>query len=292
MALPSIRIRTPRTDVAKLQGLAAAEISALRTSGIETVEELEARVAREGFSSTVPDGGVSARALFDALVQHVLLEAAGKTYPFPRRALAFLRTKWMDVLLLALAGGIAAGILHAAGRPERVVVAVRDLAPFRMIGPEDVEERRTEAEFGAFTSAEAVVGHFPLHFVPAEKPLLKDRLSRVRFAGPHEMDGRRILSLPVSAQSLPLAVPGTRVALLLSPRTPPDSAAAAPVVVNDVMVLNALGAGDTAAVVVAVPEAALAALAPSLGSFQAFVLGHVRPTRSIPAGDPAAPPRR
>jgi hypothetical protein len=261
-------------EIGRLSGISYGEASDLRSQGIRTVEALEARVALLGLPAAVQGRLASPGTIREALAQHALREAEGETRPLALRVLRFPRTNWLDVAVAVLLALAVAGVARAILRPERSVVAVRDLAAFQVIGPADVEVRSTAADFGVFAAAEDAVGRFPLQVVPAGGALRRDRLSRIRFPRPEELAGRRILTLPVAPHALALARPGTRVAVLLVPGDSAGARATAGSLVEDVMVLNAGGAGDTASLVVAVREAALPALR-SLGSSQAIVLQQV-----------------
>lgn len=278
-------------EIGRLKGISDEEASDLRSHGIRTVEALEERVARQGLPAVVQGRLVSLRTIREALAQHALRDAAGKTRPLLLRVLRFPKTHWLDVIVGALLVLAGVGIERARRHPGQSVVAVRDLAAFQVIGPKDVKVSSTAADFGVFTASGDVVGRFPLQGVSAGEPLRRDRLGG-RLPDPEELEGRRIVSLPVAPHAVALARPGSRVALLLSPRDLRAAGPAADPVVEDVMVLNAIGAGDSSSLVVAVREGALPALR-SLGSSQAIVLGQVTlpPSGPGPRRGSAAPSR-
>lgn len=233
----------------------------LEAAGLRTRTALAERVAQVGLTATAEETGVDRGCLRDALAHYSLDEAEGRTRPLPLRLLAQLVLNWRELVLLGLLAAAVLGLDRARGRPEGEVVAVRDLAPFQVIGEKDVRVRRTEAGFGTFASPGEVTGRFPLQVVAQGKPLLRDRVSRVRFTA--ELEGRSVLSLPVTPNSATLAVPRSRVLLLVSPT---EGGADAPfAVLRDVIVLDSRVAGDTSSVVVAVSAADSVVLAPLLG---------------------------
>ena len=248
-------------EVGKLPELTDAERAHLAGGELYTRTALAARVARDGLETTARTGIDPVR-LRDALASYSLAEVKGKTRPFPVRALRQVFINWREIVLLAALVLLAAGIRRAAGHPERVVEATRDLSPFHVIGPGDVTERRTEAGFGVYASPGDVVGRFPLQAIVAGAPLARDRLSRVRFERPAELQGRRVVALPVTRQSAALAVPGSRVFLLLSPTQGGETKSH---VLKDVIVLNARAAGDTSSMVVAMTGSDFDAMGPLLG---------------------------
>jgi hypothetical protein len=129
--------------------------------------------------------------------------------------------------------------------------------------------------------------------VPSGEPLRSDRLSRIRYAPAAELQGRRILSLAVPKRALPLAVAGTHAALLLSPREQDARSAADATVIDDVIVLNAAVADDTASVVVAVLEKDVRTVARLLGASDVFITQKVSaPAPPAPAPAPAPAARR
>jgi hypothetical protein len=249
--------------IRKLPKLTDEARAKLAAAGLRTRRALAERVAQVGLSATAGETGVDRGCLRDALAHYSLDEAEGRTRPLPLRLLAQLVLNWRELVLLGLLAGAVLGLDRARGRPEREVVAVRDLAPFQVIGEKDVRVRRTEAAFGTFASPGEVTGRFPLQVVAQGKPLLRERVSGVRFTRPADLEGRSVLSLPVTPNSATLAVPRSRVLLLVSPT---EGGADAPfAVLRDVIVLDSRVAGDTSSVVVAVSAADSAVLAPLLG---------------------------
>jgi hypothetical protein len=263
---------------------------ALGTDHITTVSELQAfrdSVVKVGFDTAV-NGKKDKHALWRALAALELHDAAGGLDAAPCRTWAFMRANWMEAILLVLAVVLAGLGVRAALGPEQMVVARRNLQPFQVIDTADVKQVRAWADFGVAANAADVVGKFPLGLVPSGEPLRKDRLSRIRYAPATELRGRRILSLAIPKRALPLTVAGTHAALLLSPR---DVAARAadPVVIDDVIVLNAAEAGDTASVVIAVLEKDVHTVARLLATSEVFIVQTVTAPAS-PATPHASPP--
>ena len=286
-----------RTDVGDLAGLSPIEVDRLRSAGFATAEALRDLVATDGLDAAVERTWVSTRRLRRALARHAVREAEGRTRPPALRALEWAGDNRLELCLLVLAVLAAAGLARAALRPERDVVAVSDLAPFRIIGPADVEERRTQADFGTFASPADVVGRFPLEKVPAGEPLRRELLGRVRFERGDELAGHRVVAVPVAPHSVALALPGARVTLLLVPEGDQEAGQQAHVV-DGAMVMDVRGAGDTASLVVAIPEAALPGALPALGGSRAVVLQRVPPAPAAASppgaageGQRAPPPR-
>jgi len=271
------RSRQARPDITKLEWIASSHASALIHAGVGTREQLLDRVAADGLDATLAKTSVDPARVRDALARYVLREVTTATHRWPSRVLREVVANWREALLAVLVVLTVLGVVRAAGRPERVVVAVRDLAPFQVIGPADVKEVATEADFGTFASGAEVAGRFPFQVVAAGKPLRRDRVSRIRFPRPSELEGRRIVSLPVAKRSAALAVPTTRVTLVLSPRDGQAAGATAGAILDDVIVLDASAEGDTSLIVVALRKDDLPALARLLGNSELTVVQPVAP---------------
>ncbi|HVG46492.1 MAG TPA: SAF domain-containing protein [Longimicrobium sp.] len=256
----------------RLDGVVEAnERKALEDRGLHTRSALAARVAKTGLTATAK-APVERAHLRKALAAYVVAEVNGKAHPLPARVIGELWASRRELVLVALIGLAAYGVVRALGRPERHVVAARDLAPFQVIGPADVKADDADVDFGVYASPADVVGRVPLHVIGEGDPLRKDDLSRVSFAQQEGLDGRRIVSLTLPEPSAALAVPRSRVTLLLSPRSGAPPADSGGAVVTDVIVLASRMAGDTSSIVVAVGEGDLGALARLLGRTQVTVV--------------------
>jgi hypothetical protein len=251
-----------RDSVRKLKELNDAERATLALGELCTRTELASLVARDGLTATVAQTRMDRGRLRDALVRYSLAEAKGRTRALPVRVLRAVAGNWRELVLLALAGFAAAGVWRALGHPESVLVAAHDMAPYQVIGAGDVKQRRTEAGFGTYARPGEVTGRFPLQPVTAGDAMRRDRLSRFRVTRPADLRDRRVVSLPVTRQSAPLAAPGSRVLLLLSPTQAGDGGAR---VLHDAIVLDARVAGDTSSVVVAITVGDFDVLGPLLG---------------------------
>ena len=268
------------------------DIERLRKAKLTTRAELVAKAAADGLGPTavrtlvdphllegkdadaanaVKEG--ARERLRDALAASFLAEKDGTDRSRLRRGLA--RITWLEPVLLLLLALVAFGVWRALQRPERQVVAARELYPFQVLAPGDVRVDTTFAAFGTFSDPGAVVGRFPLRVVQPGDPLVRSGLSAVRGPRLDELEGRRIVSLPVPAQSAALAVPRTRVTLLLSPRERRGDASEA-AVLTDVIVLDRRVSGDTSSIVVALPgDSSVATLARALAASQVYVVQQV-----------------
>lgn len=154
-----------------------------------------------------------------------------------------------------------------------VVRPTAGLAPYQVIGPEDLRETVMPRETAAVTSVDAALGRYTLRSVPHGAPLHSGDISGVRVSEA-DLRGKRILSVPVRAGTISAGVVhGARVSLLLSPRanglpyaTPPAAARS-----FDAMVLSVVPQGAAASLVVAVDQDDLQTILPLLGTSEVFV---------------------
>src|SRR4051794_37538803 len=273
----------------KLSGLDPPDEQKLAADGITTLSALRTGgsvVVKQGFA--VAAAGKDGGALWRALALLELRAAAGKMDAPAMRAWTFIRANWMEGFLLVFALLLASLSLRAVLLPERMMVARRDLSPFEVIDSAAVEQKRPwGADFGTFAKSDDVVGRFPLRAIPSGEVLRTEQLSRVRYQPATELNGRRILSLPLARRSLRLAVAGTHAGLLLSPRS--ADAQAVPALINDVVVLNA-EAGDSASVVLAVLENDMPAVERLLATSEVYLVQKQAAPATSPPALPAAPP--
>jgi hypothetical protein len=245
----------------RLEGLTPAERATLAVGELCTRRALAARVARDGLRTTAARTNIDPARLRDALAPYALREAEGRTRPLSIRAAAEVLRNWHELVLLAMLVLAVVGVRRVLDRPERVVVAARDLVPYQVIGAADLRQRRTEAGFDTYPAVDSVIGLFPLRVINTGERVRRDQMSRVRISDPADLRGRRVLGLAVTAQSAALAAPGSRVSLLF---TPTDEEQGTARLVGDVLVLDARAAGDSPSVVVALRADDFTALGPLL----------------------------
>jgi hypothetical protein len=252
-------VREWRDGVGKLQGLDPAELKTLRGGDLHTRTALAATVARDGLTATATRNRLNRVHLRDAMAMYALREADGRTRPLSMRVLRWVWRNWLEGVLLMVLLLAALGVRRALERPERVVIAARDLVPYQVIAPADVQQARKEAGFGTYGSLDDVIGLYPLRVINDGDAVRKDQMSRVRIADPAHLRDRRVLALSVAPQSAALAAPGSRVILLFTPTSEEETAQR---VVRDVLVLDARATGDSSFVVAAVSLRDFDALGP------------------------------
>ena len=242
------RVRRWVDGVGKLAELNDADRNQLTSHGLDTRAALAEHVGRAGLTKTVQESRVDRDRLLISLAHYAQAEADGRTRALPLRVIRTLWRNRREGVLLALLLLAIFGVRRALERPERVVIAARDLVPYQVIGETDVGQRKTEAGFDTYPSLDSVIGLYPLRVINAGEPVRRDLMSRVRIANPADLRDRRVLGLSVTRQSAALAAPGSRVILLFTPTAAEDTAQRA---VRDAIVLDARAAGDTSSIVVA-----------------------------------------
>lgn len=268
-------LRHDNDDIAKVDGLSPGDAKTLRVAGIGTRGALVAlvgKVAAGGIDAATPNLSPAERkAVCDVLARYVLSDIEGETRPLPIRVVRRTAANWREVALFLLLIAAACGVTRAIRQPEQAVVAKHDLVAFQVIDSEDVEVVRAPTDFSTFAKEIEVLGRFPLRMVKAGEPLRRDSLSRTSFPRTADREGRRIVSIPIDRHSMALAVPRTRVDLLLSPRSADDTGSSVSIL-TDAIVVDAQATGDTSWIVVALRERDLSTLTRLLASSQVFVV--------------------
>ena len=275
--------RHSRRDIAGLEGLSPSDVAELRAAGLHTLTELLERIATEGFDATVPGDPECRRNVRRALASYALREADGQEDSIHTRSLAFLTHHWLDLLLLLLLSVGLVGVVRATWYPEAQVITTRDLVPFQVVDSADVEVRRSAAGFGTLGTSDQAIGRLTLEPITAGAPLRGEQLSRLRLPDPAYLNDRHIVSLPIPTHAAPLAPTGSRISLLLAPVVSPADAGGAALVIEDALVLDNRGDGDSIALVLAIRKPAPAALARVGADYRVAILQDVDSPRPDPS---------
>jgi SAF domain-containing protein len=263
-------------DISKLAGIGDQEIKKLHDKQINTIDDLWARVGA-GFNDKGElraDIPIEKDRLIILLAAQGVREADQAGTPWPRRHwldLALILSLVILILLIARAASAFVGAPRPLGLYDAVVVSKdKALAPFHVIGPDEVTQQSMPHAPGTFSTKDDVVGRYTLQAIPANTTLRTSQLSAARLSQADLAD-RAIISTSIKTGAIsPAIVPGARVALVLSPRQPTEKGTS-PLVVQDTILLAIDKQGDTTSITVAVKASELAQVAPLLGSSEVFV---------------------
>jgi hypothetical protein len=237
-------------------GAQPSEIKALGRAGIGRLSLLWDWVERNGLS----DVATKTRTPEERLAELLLLVDPGEAKDFS----LWRRLGPITLLVVVLLGVIVAPFL--LGAPHVVVRAAEGLPALHVVKKEDVEMRRGGRVAKSFHSPREVIGRVLLERVGAGVPLRESDLA------PRARDGllgRRVVSLPVEAAALGPVSPGSRIALLLSPRATATGVSRPAALLPDVLTL-AVHRGVPSSLLVAVPEKELGTLGSYLSSSEVF----------------------